>query len=66
MIALMFVRRPDPLGVAVFAADQVEHESGAWTATGRWKYGSGRLSEPATFTWPTARVVEVRWTEVPT
>lgn len=49
-------------GHAPFVADEVEREGGTWTATGRWKHPSGRLSEPAkTYTWPLRRVVEVRW-----
>jgi hypothetical protein len=58
-LILMFVERHG--GSCTFIADELTREGGTWTATGRWKYSSGRLSEPpATYTWPTHRVLEVR------
>ena len=56
----MWVRRPDK-GVDYFLADELKHEHGAWTAVGQWKYHSGRRSTPQRYSWPTSRVVEVRW-----
>lgn len=55
----MNVQRPG--GSGTFVADELERDGGTWTATGRWKYGSGRLSDPATYTWPVGRVPEILW-----
>lgn len=55
----MLVARPS--GAGTFIADELERDGGTWTASGRWKYPSGRLSDHSTYTWPTHRVLEVRW-----
>jgi hypothetical protein len=63
VIALLIVRRSDPLGEGTFVAERLTREGNTWTAAGSWKHDSGRLSEPGTYTWPTSRVHEIRWAE---
>jgi hypothetical protein len=58
-VILMIVDRVS--GRGTFVADDIDRDAGTWTATGRWLYSSGRRSDPpATYTWPTHRVLEIR------
>jgi hypothetical protein len=58
-VILLFVERHG--GDCAFRAEELTREGETWTATGRWKYASGRLSDRMTYTWPVGRVSEVRW-----
>lgn len=56
---LLLVERPG--GGGTFIADELVRDGGTWTARGSWKYGSGRLGNPARYSWPVDAVREIRW-----
>lgn len=63
MTAVLHVRRPSG-ALGLFLADSCNVEQGIFTATGRWRYGSGRLStNRRTYSWPSRVVVECCWEE---